>query len=350
MKNGDPRVSTVPGRARAGGVRSWLRRPWLHFAVVGAVLFLANIWQHQRAGADATSRSRLPIVVDAAQIEKLRDAYQRQTGSPVPPGQTSLLVRAYVEDEILYREALARGFDKADQSVRWRLIAKMGFLQRSSGRPAQDLYRDALALGLDREDPVVRSLLIQKMRLLMKLGAGDDEPDDDTLRRYLAAHGADYAQPARLSFTHVFLSPARRGDRLQGDAVRLLARLQTDTASATVDLSLGDSFPLSRQYRSVTSRDVEKIFGADFATRLLELPVGVWSGPIASAQGVHLVRIDAREAGGVPALDAVRSRVRQRYLAERREQRLQAGLQRLRARYQITIESAADLPSAATHS
>ena len=51
--------------------------------------------------------------------------------------------------------------------------------------------------------------------------------------------------------------------------------------------------------------DLTRDFGADFAHAVAALPVGVWSAPIASAQGLHLVRVLHANAQQQPEFESV---------------------------------------------
>jgi len=54
---------------------------------------------------------------------------------------------------------------------------------------------------------------------------------------------------------------------------------------------------------------VARDFGADFATALVKLPVGQWSGPIGSVAGVHLVRLTELVPPQTPPLADIRTQV-----------------------------------------
>ncbi len=199
---------------------AWLRSPLLHFLVLGAVLFAVD-----RARTPATPAAA-PIVVGAARIAQLRDEYTRATGLAPTPADERALVTHAVDDELLYRDALARGLDRDDRSIRWQLVEKMSFLD---GRDEYDTDRDAsfaraLALGLDRDDPVIRRMLIEKVRLLVKDAAAREPVGDDELRDWLARHPDAWRRPVRLDFRHVFFSSTRRDD-----AARVLAALRAAT-------------------------------------------------------------------------------------------------------------------------
>ena len=65
------------------------------------------------------------------------------------------------------------------------------------------LAREARALGLDRGDEIIERRLAQKMDFLIADLASLEPPDQDTLRRWFAANGDQFAQPPRASFRHI---------------------------------------------------------------------------------------------------------------------------------------------------
>src|SRR5207249_154686 len=78
---------------------------------------------------------------------------------------------------LLFREALARGLDRNDRSVRNWLVEQMRVLSDDTMDDAERLYVRARKLGLDRTDVVVRRILVQKMRLLAAR-TGERRPTD----------------------------------------------------------------------------------------------------------------------------------------------------------------------------
>lgn len=199
------------------------------------------------------------------------------------------------------------------------------------------LYREAKARGLDDGDLIVRRRLVQKMRLLLETGVDVAEPDEAALRRWVDTHAARYGGTARLSLDHVFLSRARRGERLAADAETMAARLQT---AAPADLAaLGDPHPAGTRVEHASLRDAERLFGTALTRQLAELPQQDWQGPLASALGLHFVRVRGREVMA-PDYAAVREPALRDYLIEQRRLRTQLALDELKARYGVGSASA----------
>lgn len=315
----------------------WARLPALHFIVIGSLLFA---WE--RAGSDAVPApdaiAREPIVISQEKIDELRETFIELSGRAPSALEDQPLLGDFIDEEILYREARARGLDRDDRSVRWRLEEKMRFLGADENATPEELYREALELGLDRDDAILRRLLSEKMRLLIQLGAVQDAPDDAVLGEYYAAHGDDYRHAARATLTQVFLSADKRGDHLSADADAMRAALGEGAPRLDAPLAQGDVFPLGQHFKESSERSLAKLFGPDFAAAALRAPLGAWSTPIRSAYGLHLVWIHKRNEASQPPLDAVRSQVRQRYLSEQRERAFRAELRRLREQYQVRFE------------
>jgi parvulin-like peptidyl-prolyl isomerase len=104
---------------------------------------------------------------------------------------------------------------------------------------------------------------------------------------------------------------------------------------------------MGASYSEQRPQDVETVFGPEFVQGLLQIEPGGWSGPIPSAYGWHLVRIEARSDSRLPMLAEVADQVRHDWSYEQRRQANEAVFERLAARYELTIEDGALSQSAA---
>ncbi|MFM8413052.1 MAG: peptidyl-prolyl cis-trans isomerase [Alphaproteobacteria bacterium] len=260
------------------------REPMLQFLLVGAIAFA--LFGRRDAGPRA-------IVVDDGLRRALRRDFERRNGAAPSAEQEDALVRHWVDEEILVREALA--------------------------------------LGLDRGDVIVRRRLLQKMEFLAEEGGPVAEPDDATLQAWLDAHADRWRAEPRLRFEQVFVGRDRHGDAADADARALLARIEAGEDPA----SLGDPFLRGRSIGPATRAEIDTQFGSGFATRLAGIPDGRWSGPVPSSFGQHLVRVDERATGGLPPLAEVRAAVRHDWLEARREEARRTRLEDLRGRWEV---------------
>jgi hypothetical protein len=103
-------------------MKSWIREPLVHFALLGALLFLAQGWlgTSEHASEEIVVRGH---IVDAL-ARDFASNWERQ------PTREELddLVGEYVREEVYYREATATGLDREDPIVRRRLRQKMEFI------------------------------------------------------------------------------------------------------------------------------------------------------------------------------------------------------------------------------
>ena len=283
-----------------------MRRPLLRFALLGALLFAADFgWGARRAPVEA------PAPGTAGARAELPD------------------------DELLFREALARGWHRSDAIVQRRLARNMRFALESRGaaqRGDAALVREAIALGMHRSDRVVRRRLVQKLRLQIHAGARAQEPSEAELAAYLARHAARWTEPARRSLTQLYFR-TRRDAEAARPALPALSGSPAPEAEAGA-LPVGDALPLPRHLAGRSRAELERLFGPDFASAAFRAPDAVWSGPIASSYGYHLVWIHQRRAAVLSELSVVRPEVREALLYERGEAALRRELATLRARAQ----------------
>jgi len=244
----------------------------------------------------APPRASQEIVVAPDTVAGMREDFKRRTGRMPSATDEKSMIEAYVADEILVREALALGLDRGDVVVRRRLMQKMEFL-------------------LENTEPV-------------------PDPTDAELEAFVAAHSDRYATPARVTFTHVFVSSERAGANTDAVAAGLRDRLDAGADPA----ALGDPFLRGRELRLHSQSEIAGIFGPQFAAAVMQLPENVWSQPIRSTFGAHVVRVTEKKPGTAPALATMRQRVERDWKDERRQELNREARARLRQRYVVTVE------------
>jgi len=267
-----------------------LKEPLLHFAVLGIGLFAAF--------ALVSRDAELPsgeIVVDKQRVAMLAEQFARTRQRPPTPTELDGLVDDYVRDEILYREGVA--------------------------------------LGLDRDDSVIRNRVRLKMEVLYE-GVGADVTDAD-LQAWLDANPDRYARPARYDFRQIFFAPDR-GANLDRDVAAALAELERSPEADWP--TLGDATLLPAALSGAAESDVAAQFGEAYAAELAATPTGHWLGPVPSAYGAHIVRVDRREERRGAPLSDVRDEVERDVRSARSEAVSQSLYEGLRARYTVRKE------------
>lgn len=275
----------------------WIKEPLLHFLLLGAVIFLIY---DQFAGKGSAPGE---IFISRGQQENLLNTFGRTWQRPPTPEEFQGLLQDYVRQEIAYRESVA--------------------------------------MGLDQDDIVIRRRLRQKLELLAEDVASLAAPTDQDLQSYLEANAEDFAIEPRLTFSHVYFSRDRRGDDAALDAAQLLQRIASDGPAGDFE-QFGDPLPLPFELRDIREGEVARLFGTLFTDGLKGLESGQWSGPVESGFGLHLVFVEAREAGRLPRLPEVRDAVQREWLSERRREAVESLYQRLTENYSIEIESLID--------
>ncbi|HEY8516439.1 MAG TPA: peptidylprolyl isomerase [Candidatus Binatia bacterium] len=340
-----------------------MRSPLVRLLVLGTLLLAAErVLALHGSGA---APSRPTVRVPASQVDAAVRAFVAATGRAPDERERAALIAAAVDEEILYREALARGLAEHDPVVQQRLVSNMAFVD-AEGEVAADTarrHRDALALGMATSDVVVRRRLIDRMRALLEEPAFADAPTDDELAATLAAEPERFLRPERVRISQVMVRrDARDPSDLARDAAHAQQRADRDVhgapdaravaqrllAAGLPDPSrepdalarVGDASPLPAHLPLQGEHDLARLFGASFARDVLALPVGRWSGPISSPYGEHLVWVHERAPTEPLPLDAVRGELTELVRSRRAQAALERALAELRARWDVVVEGA----------
>ncbi len=322
-----------------------MRVPLVQFVALGAVLFgLARALEQPFNAAPIEATECRQVTFTHAEAARLVRAWERHTARVADPATRAALVEAAIEEEMLAQEARRRDLGRNDPAVWARLVEQMRFLgngpepsQKSvddrttrQAETTEELVKRARALGLERSDPLIRRILAGRMRAVLAPPASADDGDDATRRAWFTAHASRFAQPERVNLQQLPLpAPATRA----GPTLR--EQLQGGALSFEEARPLARPLPLPGELRQASAARLATIFGADFARAAMQLEPGSWQGPIASAFGPHLVRVQARLPATPPVFEQVETQVRLALRTERHDARLTAAIAALRARYKI---------------
>jgi peptidyl-prolyl cis-trans isomerase C len=273
-----------------------LREPLTHFLLIGAVLF--GVYGLMQPGRPATAPSK-EIRLSQDEIAQLTLLYQSQWRRAPTPQDLERMVENKVQQEILYREALAMGLDKDDEIAKRRMAQKMQFL-------AEDV-------------------------------AAAREPTTAELRSWFEENNAKFAQPPRLSFRHLYFATDGRGARARDDAEQALSKLAGQPVDAKIASSLADPFMFQDYYRDRAPDYLAKEFGPPFALAVANLAPGSWQGPIESGFGWHLVFVDTMIPGRVPAFEEIERDVKNAWLSEQKALAWEKAYKGMRAGYTVLL-------------
>ena len=293
-----------PGTPKARSVASLrqlktiLREPLVHFLAAGFLLLCFG------AAFDRSKTSvNNNLEVSAAAVERLRQVWTTQWGHSPDPAQMKALIEDYVREEIFYREALASGLDKNDAIIHRRLVEKMEFL-------SQELVSAA-------------------------------EPTETQLRKFFEENSHTFQIPARVSFSHIYFSSTKRGIAAEKDARKTSTLLLSSSKLPWRPEILGDAFMSQYEYTLQTQDQVKQVFGDEFAVKLFALQPGIWSRPIRSSYGLHLVRVSNNVPSRMPDFDEMRNQVAVGFANQQLRRASNSFYEEVRKRYRVKIDQSA---------
>ncbi len=270
-----------------------VREPLVHFLALGALLFGIGVLRGDRSGAAANR-----IAITPGGIERLLEGFRMTWQRPPTEAEFRGLVEDYLKEEVLYREALEMGLDRNDQIIRRRMRQKLEFLTAD----------------------VVEAF----------------EPSEDELQAHLDANVDLYRQEATVSFVQVYVGERAGAEQDRARAMTILRELTT-TPNADPE-QMGDPFMYPATHRDMREGDLLALFGEEFAAQIIELSAGEWSGPITSAFGLHIARLDALDPRRASQLDEVRDAVYRDLVSERTREAEQRYFEGLLAQYTVTVQ------------
>jgi hypothetical protein len=264
--------------------RAWLREPLLHFVLIGAALFALDHVVNGRGG-DARV-----IVVDAAVDQEAQKVFKEARGRSPTADELYALRRAWLDNEVLYREGLALQMDKGDKAIRDRVIFKA----------------------------------------LSMVNAGVKLPpiDDATLRAWFEQNRSRYDEPARYDFAEAVIV----GDSSPAAAQAFAAALNAGTP--------GDTQAGLRVFEGRPHANIVQSYGADFAAALEASPPGQWRA-LAHGDAWRVMKLQATTPAKLASFEALRGVVLQDWtdavLAEQRS----AAVRELARKYTVRTEATA---------
>jgi hypothetical protein len=258
-----------------------LHEPLAHFLILGGLVFALDY-----SLGDSAANQRV-IRVDDSLVGELREMFESGQGRPPTTREMDSLLYRWVQNEVLYREALARGLDQGDDMIRERMVTKL-----------RQVMMDSIVV---------------------------DRPTDDELRSWFGENRRYYELPERYDFEQVGL-----GVESAEDAVARVAAMNGGEFP-------GDLIDRIKRYEGRPRANIEQMFGAGFATTLLARPGEHWLA-VQSNEGWHAARV-SRVLPAAPAkLEAVRLQAETEWKHLQQKQEAADAIAAIRARYEIRMD------------
>ncbi len=232
-----------------------IKEPLFQFLLIGLGLFLFYNMVN-------TEEAEKEIVIDTFLINELVAKWKMKRTREPSLQEIKGLVKLYIEQEVMYREALAMNLDHNDEIIKRRLAQKMEFIS------------DEFATSL--------------------------QPTEKILKEYYEKNKKNYFKPSVFSLKQVYFSENKRATAVE-DAQRALEDKHPE--------KLGDQLSLPSNYTNTASNKIAIDFGSAFAGVLDTLPLGKWTGPVRSGFGVHLVFIEDKKPAGFYTYEEVANKV-----------------------------------------
>lgn len=248
-----------------------LREPIVHFVALGALLFAANALFAPKGAAPTPAKPAVVRTTIVVPKELSGDVEKKK----------------WIDEEVLFREGLARGLDEDDPKIKQRVASNM-----------QRVLEGAIVLP---------------------------KATEGELRAFFEANATRWATSELYDFTNVFVAdsdPKRAAD--------LLAQL---TGGADPN-GLGDTFSGGRRYRRRALADLSEAFGTEFVAGFAEQTPGTWAIH-RSRHGLHVIRVDRRTPAEPPSFDAARGEIEMAFDEKRKNEQLAAAIAELRRKYAV---------------
>lgn len=305
-----------------------LRKPLLHFLVLGVLLFALQ------SAFDDSAEAR-PVEVLRSEVDERIEAFALQVGRAPSPKEVRALEDQTIEDAIWLDQAFAVGLPEIDAVVHQRLVQNMRFLDPETAESDEALYARALELGMEKSDTVVRRRLIDRIQAVVRARVRNEPVDEARLQAFYDENAERWREPTILDLTHVYLSRDKRGDGADAAASALRTRLETESIEPEAGVLLGDPFLGGHTLRGATPTRIAARLGPAFADALTDAQPDRWIGPVESAFGPHLVWIERRIESRIPPFAEIRSRVLDDWLENRTREALREEIQRLRRAVEV---------------
>jgi hypothetical protein len=304
---------------------SWLKQPWLHFIVLGGLLFyLQGVFFPEPK----------PVIgpLGEARIEALNQQWFASVRRPPTPEQQTRMVQAELDRDMLFHRAISLKLHLYDTVVYQRLLRNMRFLQMGGDQTDEELYRMALDMRLHLGDEVIKRRMIQVMEQLMLAANPPAAPTEEEIAAEFEERREELRRAPRFSIEHIYFNRKR-----EADAESVIAEINEKNLTAEQARELSSPFLPGYRFTRQTPDQLARHFGSSFVENLLqaEPEAGQWVGPVRSTYGVHYVWVSEMEPSRDATLDEVRQQLQRDLESRAKETALREGIAALREHYEI---------------
>ncbi len=272
-------------------MKKLLKEPLFHFVLIGIALFALYGWVSDKSDSQET------IYFDDYDMNNIIASWEMQWKRLPTDEELKSLVEQNIRQEVFYQEALKMNLDHNDEIIKRRLAQKMNFL-------SNDL-------------------------------ATLKEPTEDELRKYYEENQEKYMLSPIYSFYQIsFRSDSRNNP--QADAKKLLETLD-DKGPEKLE-NRGDKLPFPYYFESTDRHELDRQLGMDFARSLEGLDTAIWSGPVQSGFGWHLVYLTEKVPTRAPEFESIVKELKRDFEYENQRRINDQVYSELRRSYEIEFD------------
>tara|TARA_B100001059_G_scaffold147155_1_gene147029 strand:+ start:20118 stop:20912 length:795 start_codon:yes stop_codon:yes gene_type:complete len=251
------------------------------FFIIGIFLYIIDI--------GLNSYDDKEIYISDQEIISLVSAWKSRVGRNPTDDEIFRIIDSYIDEEILYREALLLGLDKEDRIIKRRLAQKISFLKEES---------------------------IPNI------------PTKDEILKYYDDNKGEYFVDKTFTFTHLFFSSENNSEERGVNSYKDIIRgLDVDA----------DPFFLGKNFVNKTLTNIKSDFGKNFGDYFLNITINEWSEPIKSPFGHHLVYVSNKNDGYYPDITTIYKKVEMDLLQDKRDQAVKKFLDEKKSEYKAYI-------------
>lgn len=253
----------------------------LHFILIGAVLF--GVDSLIAGQADDPNLIELDAKVDA----EAQQVFESARGHKPNAAELKALRQVWLDNEVLYREGLALGLDKGDETIRERVIFKaLSMVDSNAKRP---------------------------------------ELDDKVVREWFEKNRARYDIPQRFNFQEAVIA----GETSEAKVRSFVSALNSGT---TPDVQAG-----LRVFKDRPHDNLVQSYGEEFATALESSPAGEWRA-LQTKSGWRAMRLESVVAPQPADFEQLRGVVTQDWNDAVMSEQRSAAVAALAKKYTIVID------------
>ena len=302
-----------------------LNRPWIHFILLGALLF----WLQGQLFPEPK-----PVVgpLSEARIEALQQQWFTTVGRSPSEEQLERMISAELDRDMMFQRAVELELHLYDTVVYQRLLRNMHFLGLAEGKSDQELYEQALEMRLHLGDEVVKRRLIQIMEQLMLAANPPAAPAEAELAAEFEQRGEELRRPPRYSIEHIYFNRDR-----EAEVETVIATVKEQAMTPEQARSLSSPFLPGYRFSRQTPEQLARHFGSAFVMNLEQSDPqpGLWRGPIRSTYGLHYVFVSELEPSRDATLEEVRTLLERDLQSRARTAALAESIDRLREEYEV---------------